>query len=286
MNITWIGSPNYDTNRKTIDRIIIHWIVGNLAAADTQFQKASPGTSAHYGIENSEVHQYVKEENVAYHAGVYTMNQRSIGIEHSADPNRPASDETYETSGELIAQISKRHNIPLDREHIIGHKEVKATQCPGTMDIDRLITIAKRKLEPQTDALQVCINDRDMNWNCFVFLCGILGIEVNANDKEATKKRAGEAITELQVKAGQVSSLEKQLSAKDKEREIAVDQAKTTLENQFKIDKDAWDTERTRFNVQVAQLQRRIKEKHAEVAKLPFRDKLKILFNTPLKYEK
>lgn len=149
MNIIWKGSPNFDKNRKPINTIVIHWIVGTLASADAQFQKTTPGTSAHYGIENKEIHQYVKEEEVAYHAGVYAMNQRSIGIEHSAAPDRPATDETYNTSGELIAEIAKRHDIPLDRTHIIGHKEVKATQCPGTMDIDRLIRIAQDFTKPQ-----------------------------------------------------------------------------------------------------------------------------------------
>lgn len=148
MTTTWIGSPNYDSNRKTIDRIIIHWIVGNLAAADAVFQKKDPGTSAHYGVENYTVHQYVKEENVAYHAGVYAMNQRSIGIEHSASPDKPATETTYKTSAQLIADICRRYSIPLDRQHILKHSEVKATQCPGTIDIDKLIRLASEILVP------------------------------------------------------------------------------------------------------------------------------------------
>ena len=145
MEIKWIGSPNFDKNRVKIDRVVIHWFgAGNQAGADAQFQKATPGTSAHYSVENDSVHQYVKEENVAYHAGNYAMNQRSIGIEHSAEPNRPASDKTYEIAGRLLGEICKRHDIPLDRTHIIKHAEVKATQCPGTMDLERLISIAKQ----------------------------------------------------------------------------------------------------------------------------------------------
>lgn len=143
MKLSWVLSPNFDTNRKKIDRIVIHWMVGTLAAADAVFKKTTPGTSAHYGIEDDIVHQYVKEENVAYHAGVYTMNQRSIGIEHSADPNRPATNSTYSTSAQIVADVCKRYGIPLDREHILGHNQVKATQCPGTMDIDRIIREAK-----------------------------------------------------------------------------------------------------------------------------------------------
>lgn len=148
MTVKWIGSPNFDTNRKPITKIVIHWIVGNLAAADATFLKPN-GVSAHYGVEDDNVHQYVKEENVAYHAGVYSVNQESIGIEHSADPNRPASEATYQTSGKLIAEIAKRHSIPLDRQHILKHSEIKATQCPGTMDLDKLINIAKAQSLPE-----------------------------------------------------------------------------------------------------------------------------------------
>lgn len=169
MNLTFIPSPNFDSNRVKIDTIFIHWIVGNLASADAVFKKPG-GTSAHYAVEDENVHQYVKEDKVAYHAGVYSWNQRSIGIEHSADPNRPASDKTYAISAKLIAEICKRHGIPLDRQHIKGHKEVKATQCPGTMDIDRLIQLAKQSIPVPVDMqteLDKVRAERDKNWNLY-----------------------------------------------------------------------------------------------------------------------
>ena len=143
MNITWIGSPNYDTNRKPIKRIVIHWMAGNLAGTDKVFQDDARDTSAHYGVEDSVVHQYVKEEHVAYHAGNYAINQESIGIEHSASPDRNASEETYRTSAKLIKEICDRHSIPLTTDFIQPHKQFKATQCPGTIDIEKLIRLAK-----------------------------------------------------------------------------------------------------------------------------------------------
>lgn len=167
MNITFKYSPNFDSNRKPIDRIVIHWIVGNLAAADAVFSKTG-GTSAHYGVEDETVHQYVYEDKVAYHAGNYAMNQRSIGIEHSAAPGRPASDKTYETSAQLIARIASENNFPLDRTHVIKHNEVIATQCPGTMDVDRLITLAKKyKGGGSMDTLDSLRKQRDDNWNLY-----------------------------------------------------------------------------------------------------------------------
>jgi len=144
LNIIWKGSPNRDKNRTIIDRICIHWFgIGTLESANSRFQSAANQVSAHYGISGSTIWQWVKEEEVAYHAGNYAMNQRSIGIEHDATTEHLLSEESYKTSAALIKEISKRHNVPLDRQHIIKHSEVKATQCCGTVDVDRLIAMAK-----------------------------------------------------------------------------------------------------------------------------------------------
>lgn len=144
MTIEWKGSPNFDSNRKSIDRIVIHWFGGGtLEAANVRFQNASNQVSAHYGISDLRIWQWVQEDKVAYHAGNYAMNQRSIGIEHDANPEKPLSETSYKTSAILIANICKRQYIPLDRSHIIAHREVKATQCPGTIDLDKLIRLAK-----------------------------------------------------------------------------------------------------------------------------------------------
>lgn len=153
MTITQKPSPNFDSNRVKIDRILIHWMAGNMASADAQFAKPN-STSAHYGIENDQVHQYVQENKVAYHAGNYLFNQRSIGIEHSAAPDRPASEETYKTSGQLVREIAQRYGIPLDRQHIMRHSEVVATQCCGTVDIDKIIAIAKGATPPANESQQ------------------------------------------------------------------------------------------------------------------------------------
>lgn len=164
-----IPATNYDKTRKPITHIVIHWIVGNLASADATFKNPTRNASAHYGIEDSTIFQWVDEAHTAYHAGNYAYNQKSIGIEHSASPDRPASEATYQTSGKLIAEIAKRYSIPLDRTHIVGHKEVSATQCPGTMDIDKLISIAKGGVNVDTqkiiDELRTA---RDKNWNLYI----------------------------------------------------------------------------------------------------------------------
>lgn len=149
MVIKWVGSPNFDNNRKPITTVVLHWIVGTLEAADAVFQDDLRDTSAHYGIGQTEIHQYVEEKNVAYHAGNYEVNQRSIGIEHEGGPDLPITDAVYNQSIELVADICKRYNIPPDDFHIIPHRQIKATQCPGTLDIQRIINGVKSAITAQ-----------------------------------------------------------------------------------------------------------------------------------------
>lgn len=150
MEIVFKGSPNRQPRIKPVVKILIHWFgVGTLESANTRFQNPATQASAHYGISKGRVWQWVKEQDIAYHAGVWAVNTESIGIEHDATLNgHNLSEEDYQLSGKLVAEIAKRHNIPLDRQHIIGHREVKPTQCPGTIDIDRIIAIAKAQGAP------------------------------------------------------------------------------------------------------------------------------------------
>lgn len=146
---TFIRSPNFTAGRagKSIDILTLHWMAGTLAGTDAVFQNTQTETSAHYGVENTTVHQYVRESDTAWHSGVSSINQRSIGIEHSAAPGRNASPQTIETSAQLVAEICGRYDIPIDRDHIIKHSEVYATQCPGTLPIDTIIRRAKEIIE-------------------------------------------------------------------------------------------------------------------------------------------
>lgn len=154
MNTVWIGSPNYMQGRNgtPVDRIVIHWMDGTLAGTDKTFQDDSRDTSAHFGVEDDNVHQYVDVDNTAYHAGNWPMNLRSVSIEHSAQPGRDASEKTYRTSAQIIREVCDKFGIPIDRQHIIKHSEVIPTACPGTIDIDKLIALAKG---------EECVMDRD-----------------------------------------------------------------------------------------------------------------------------
>lgn len=144
MNITQVGSPNYTKGRQgnKITGVIIHWMVGTLSSADAVFQNTSRNTSAHYGIEDTTVHQYVSTDDTAYHCGNWTVNTQTIGIEHSAQPGRDASQATLDTSAQLIADLAKKYGFAINDQTVRPHNRIVATQCPGTINVNYLIAKA------------------------------------------------------------------------------------------------------------------------------------------------
>lgn len=160
MNIQWIGSPNKTIGRQgqKITGCVIHWIAGNLASADATFQNTIRNTSAHYGIEDTTIHQYVRDEDTAYHSGNWTVNTQTIGIEHSAQPGRDASQATLDTSAQLIADLASKHGFAINSSTIRPHNAIKATQCPGTINVAWLINKANELIgRPNTPAPQPSI---------------------------------------------------------------------------------------------------------------------------------
>ena len=135
---------NSDQNRLDIDTVVIHHNGGlsDEGARSTWYVSTGHGTSAHYQVTPDKIWGCVGEESVAYHAGNYEVNQRSIGIEHlnnRGEPDWTIAEETYRNSARLIADICNRYNLPINRETIHPHQEFTATDCPGGIDIDRLI---------------------------------------------------------------------------------------------------------------------------------------------------
>ncbi|WP_043729541.1 N-acetylmuramoyl-L-alanine amidase [Streptomyces zinciresistens] len=113
---------------RPVDRVIIH--VTQTQYTNTLFVFANPRkkVSAHYVVRSADGHtsQCVRESDIAWHAGDWAHNTRSIGIEHEGWVDRPDyfTDVMYETSARLTAAVCARHGIPTDRAHIIGHHEV------------------------------------------------------------------------------------------------------------------------------------------------------------------
>lgn len=162
--VAWIGSPNRTVGRGGYrpEAVVIHIMEGELRAVDQWFNTTPPANpspvSAHYGVgRGGAVHQYVHEMDSAWHAGrVYrptwtrlrpgvNPNAYTIGIEHEGYRDTDWTDAMYDASASLLADISQRWSIALDREHVVGHREIYALKpfCPGhRVDLDHLLLLA------------------------------------------------------------------------------------------------------------------------------------------------
>lgn len=147
--ITKYSSPNYSQGRggKKIDKLVIHWWGDpnqNPSTSGVVNWLCNPaaGTSAHFVVSgtNREVYQIVDDTNTAWHAGDFTANQTSLGIE--CDPR--CRDEDYDTIAELIADLWRYYGkLPL-----VPHNRFTSTRCPGNYDLARLEREAQEKFNP------------------------------------------------------------------------------------------------------------------------------------------
>lgn len=192
LQVKWIGchATNFRQGRRAGRQpiaIVIHVMLGTLYGTDGHFQSMRRGSesSAHYGIGTSwedfsrntshdlvpgrvSIHQYVREQDTAFHVGVRKSNwpnpnrhtawtecpdntdpnDITIGIEHQGKYATVWTDALYDASASLCADIANRWNIPIDRQHIIGHYEVDPKGkplCPGMCDLDRLVRQIKER---------------------------------------------------------------------------------------------------------------------------------------------
>jgi murein DD-endopeptidase MepM/ murein hydrolase activator NlpD len=152
---TWVGSPNYGYREPAPVKthITLHWMDGTLAGTDAHFQNPGTikdgrgtGTSTQYGIGQTEIHQYVPEGEYAHGDGDAYSNANGISIEHEGGPDRPITDAVYDLSARLVADIAARHQLGELKVgvNVFPHNHWVATECPGTLDLDRIVTEANR----------------------------------------------------------------------------------------------------------------------------------------------
>jgi hypothetical protein len=148
--VKWIPAVFFTKGReRPVRRIVLHWMATNLAGCDATFTAGKREASAHYGLEGGARHQYVKEADTAWHSGVRTINHESIGIEHSAQPGRDATEATIANSIALCTDLCRRYGLTADA--IDKHSDFKATQCPGTLPVSRIREAVRANLTPRKD---------------------------------------------------------------------------------------------------------------------------------------
>lgn len=156
--IKQIPSPNFTKGRKApISMVVIHIMAGSLIGTDNWFSQKVSKASSHYGVGfKGDVHQYVSEQDTAWHSGVVRSptidfkgvnpNDLSVGIECEGSDLSKAPQAQIDAIANLVKDICKRNNLEISRKTIIGHYEVNSVtraKCPAT-DKSILDTIVKK----------------------------------------------------------------------------------------------------------------------------------------------
>ncbi|MFZ4299756.1 N-acetylmuramoyl-L-alanine amidase [Streptomyces cinereoruber] len=141
----WIPAPyeefgdgdygNHDkANRpvsQSIDYIVVHdteatWDVTLGLVQNPEY------VSWQYSLRSSDGHvaQHLPLKDVGWHAGNWFVNAKSVGLEHEGFLTAPDSwytEAMYRASARLVRHLAARYDIPLDRQHVLGHDNVPGT---------------------------------------------------------------------------------------------------------------------------------------------------------------
>nr|WP_042198911.1 peptidoglycan recognition family protein [Kibdelosporangium sp. MJ126-NF4]CEL23615.1 N-acetylmuramoyl-L-alanine amidase [Kibdelosporangium sp. MJ126-NF4]CTQ93152.1 N-acetylmuramoyl-L-alanine amidase (EC 3.5.1.28) [Kibdelosporangium sp. MJ126-NF4] len=89
-----------------------------------------------YTLRSADGHvaQHIKHKDVAWQAGNWFVNSKSIGLEHEgfAKLGTWYTEAMYRSSAKLVRYLAAKYRIPMDRAHIIGHDNVPGIR-PGTV---------------------------------------------------------------------------------------------------------------------------------------------------------
>jgi N-acetyl-anhydromuramyl-L-alanine amidase AmpD len=130
---------NYDVadRPKTmkIDRIVVHDTEETYADTLTGFTNPAHYASANYVIRSSDGHvtQMVPTKDVAWQAGNWYVNMHSVGIEQEGFAAAGATwytEALYHSSARLVRYLAAKFDVPIDRQHIIGHDNVPGINPP------------------------------------------------------------------------------------------------------------------------------------------------------------
>ena len=139
--------------------IVIHIVQGSAESCVSIFKDPSVQKSSHFLVkEDGAIVQFVGTANTAYCNGIVNHpvselvldrlplnpNLYTISIEHEGYAENDLTEAQYATTGKLVKYLHDKWNIPLNSTHIIRHREINGGKtCPGVMDVERILRIAR-----------------------------------------------------------------------------------------------------------------------------------------------
>jgi uncharacterized protein (TIGR03382 family) len=118
---------NYTANGiSSYQYVVVHTMQGYYAGSISWFQNPIADVSAHYCMraEDGEITQMVRNQDRAWHVG--NSNSVALGIEHEGFVDEASwyTWENYLSSARLARWLCETYDIPVDRDHIVGHVEL------------------------------------------------------------------------------------------------------------------------------------------------------------------
>lgn len=126
--------------------IVLHCTEGSFESADSWIKNIQSAVSYHYVVKSDgEIVQYVKDEDTAWANGLI-VNPLWEGIIERENPNLYTISIAFAglakegptlaqvvNMAKLVANLSTKHNIPIDYQHVIPHNEIRTDKlCPGS----------------------------------------------------------------------------------------------------------------------------------------------------------
>lgn len=149
--------------------VIHHAAMTSLEGLVAQMHGAKE-VSAHFAVKDNAIISTVPPELRAWSLGDSYWDSMSITVEtcNSATGDAsgwPISEESYDSLAKLALWVHKTYGVPLDRDHIIGHREVYArggsypTVCPGGINLDRVVAMALKLKADANELIDETEND-------------------------------------------------------------------------------------------------------------------------------
>lgn len=147
MNLKIIQAPttNFTPGRygRKIIAIVDHITAGLMPGTLSWLKNPKAQASAHYLVTKAgEVYQMVQDADTAWHAGFVNRptwdlydgtnpNRYTLGIEHEALAGEGLTEKQYQATLALHRLLVKKHNLPVDTKHILGHYRIDAVNRPN-----------------------------------------------------------------------------------------------------------------------------------------------------------
>jgi len=148
----WAHSPNSSPRDEKVQYFVVHHAASTASVESLRTRFMTPNdrnVSPNWLIgKDGSISEIVPPDNYrAWTTGAFDHKAVTVETQNtSGEPNWGITEESHHAIAKLVAWAARRYNFPIDRAHVIGHREVpgQSTACPGpSMDLNRIVELAK-----------------------------------------------------------------------------------------------------------------------------------------------